>query len=60
MTGKKLTIHIHLAPKFKNTWGFTTTPYVFMPWCFNKHKDNFTLPEYKNRPLSAQLGSKGR
>jgi hypothetical protein len=41
----KLTTHLHLLPRSKNAWRYTSTPqYAFMAWCLVKHMD-FTLPE---------------
>jgi hypothetical protein len=38
--GVKLTTHLHLVPRSKNAWRYTSTPqYVFMAWCLVKHKD---------------------
>jgi len=32
--GVKLTTHLHLVPRSKNAWSYTSTPqYVFMAWC---------------------------
>jgi hypothetical protein len=40
----KLTAHLLLVPRSKNAWSYTSTPpYVFMAWCFVKHRDNFTF-----------------
>jgi hypothetical protein len=40
----KLTTHLHLVPRSKNEWSYTSTPqYVFMEWCLVKHRDNFTF-----------------
>jgi len=34
----------------KNEWNYTSTPqYVFMAWCLIKYRDNFTLPNIRNR-----------
>jgi hypothetical protein len=34
------------SAEVKNAWNYNSTPqYVFMTWCFVKHRDNFTLPE---------------
>jgi hypothetical protein len=36
----KLTTHLHLVPKSKNVWSYTSIPqYAFMVWCLVKHKD---------------------
>jgi hypothetical protein len=33
----KLTNHVHLAPRSKNEWSYTSTPqYSFMAWCLVK------------------------
>jgi hypothetical protein len=40
----KLTTHLHLVPRSKNEWSYTSTPqYTFMAWCSVKHRDNFTF-----------------
>jgi hypothetical protein len=40
----KLTTRLHLVPRSKNEWSYTTTPqYAFMVWCLVKHRDNFTF-----------------
>jgi hypothetical protein len=32
--GVKLTTHLHLVPRSKNEWSYTSTPqYTFMAWC---------------------------
>jgi hypothetical protein len=32
--GMNPTTHLHLVPRLKNTWGYTSTPqYAFMAWC---------------------------
>jgi hypothetical protein len=32
--GVKVTTHLHLVPRSKNSWSYTSTPqYVFMAWC---------------------------
>jgi hypothetical protein len=43
--GVKLTTHLHLVPRLKNEWSYTSTPqYAFMAWCSAKrHRDNFTF-----------------
>jgi hypothetical protein len=42
----KLTTHLHLVPRSKNEWSYTSTPqYAFMAWCLVKHTDNFTFIE---------------
>jgi hypothetical protein len=39
-----VTTHLHLVPKSKNAWWYTSTPqYDFMAWCLVKHGDNFTF-----------------
>jgi hypothetical protein len=39
----KLTIYLHLVPRSKNAWSYTSTlQCVFMAWCLVKHSDNFT------------------
>jgi len=57
----KLTTHLRLAPRSKNTWSYTSLPqYAFMAWCsVKKHKDSFTFhPEpkdaqnFKNRNIT--------
>jgi hypothetical protein len=43
----KLATGLHLVPRSKNAWIYTSTPqYVFMACCLVKHRDNFTLPLY--------------
>jgi hypothetical protein len=33
----KLTTHLHLVPRSKNEWSYTSTPqYAFMAWCLVK------------------------
>jgi len=41
----KLTTHLHLMPRSKNAWNYTSTPlqYIFMTWYLVKHRDNFTF-----------------
>jgi hypothetical protein len=35
--GVKLTTHLHLVPRSKNEWSYTSTPpYAFMAWCLVK------------------------
>jgi hypothetical protein len=35
------------STEVKNAWSYTSTPpYVFMAWCFVKHRDNFTFTFY--------------
>jgi hypothetical protein len=35
----KLTTHLHLVPRSKNKWSYTSTPpYAFMAWCSVKKK----------------------
>jgi hypothetical protein len=42
--GVKLTTHLHLMPRSKNAWSYTSTPqYVFMAWCLVKHREIFTF-----------------
>jgi hypothetical protein len=42
--GVKLTTHLHLVPRSKNAWSYTSTlQYVFMAWCLVKHRYNFTF-----------------
>jgi hypothetical protein len=39
----KLTTHLHLVPRSKNEWSYTSTPqYAFMAWCSVKART--TLP----------------
>jgi hypothetical protein len=39
-----MTTHLHLVPRSKNAWSYTSTPqYVFMAWCLVKRRDNFTF-----------------
>jgi hypothetical protein len=38
----KVTTHLHLVPRSKNAWSYTSTPpYIFMARCLVKHRDNF-------------------
>jgi hypothetical protein len=30
------------SAEFKNVWSYTSTPYVFMEWYLDKHRDSFT------------------
>jgi hypothetical protein len=56
--GVKFTIHLHLVPRSKNTWSYTSTPpYAFMAWCSveKKHRDNFTFTFMKMEFRSAIL-----
>jgi len=40
----KPTTVLHLVPRSKNAWSYTSTPqYVFMAWFLVKHRDNFTF-----------------
>jgi hypothetical protein len=44
--GVKLTTHLHLVPRSKNAWSYTSTPqYAFVAWFSvkKKHMDNFTF-----------------
>jgi hypothetical protein len=42
--GLKLNTNLHLVPRSKNAWSYTSTPhYVFMLWWLIKHRDNFTF-----------------
>jgi hypothetical protein len=42
--GVKMTIHLHLVPRSKNAWSYTSTPqYIFMTWCLVKHREFFTF-----------------
>jgi hypothetical protein len=53
--GVKLNIHLHLAPRSKNEWSYTSIPqYVFTAWYLVKHRDDFTFttPE-KNQDMQA-------
>jgi hypothetical protein len=37
--------HLHLVPRSKNAWSYTSTPpYIFLAWCLAKHR--VTLPFY--------------
>jgi hypothetical protein len=43
--GVKLTTHLHLVPRSKNEWNYTSTPqYVFTAWCSVKRSTGTTLP----------------
>jgi hypothetical protein len=41
----KLTTHLHLVPRSKHAWSYTSTPqYSFVAWCsVKKHRDTFTF-----------------
>jgi hypothetical protein len=42
--GVRLTTHLHLVPRSKNEWSYTSTSqYAFMAWCLVMHRDNFTF-----------------
>jgi hypothetical protein len=47
----------HSSPSeagIRNVWSYTaTSPYVFMMWCFIKHRDNFTLFSFIQSHTSA-------
>jgi len=56
----KLTAHLHLVPKSKNAWSYTSTPqYASMALCSvkKKHRDNFTFTHayYMPRPFHLSL-----
>jgi hypothetical protein len=39
----KLTTRLHLVPRSKNAWSYTSTPqYVFLAWYLVKHKEYFS------------------
>jgi hypothetical protein len=40
---RKLTTHLHLVPKLMRGAISPLPQYVFMAWCFVKHRDNFTF-----------------
>jgi hypothetical protein len=41
----KLTTHLHLVPRSKNAWSYTSTPqYAFIAWCLVKKSPGTTLP----------------
>jgi hypothetical protein len=43
--GVKLTTHLHLVPRSKNEWSYTSIPqYVFVTRCLVNHRDKFTYP----------------
>jgi hypothetical protein len=43
-TALEQTTHLHLVPRSKNVWSYTsTTQYAFMAWCLVKHRDNLTF-----------------
>jgi heme/copper-type cytochrome/quinol oxidase subunit 4 len=47
--GVKLIILLHLVPKSKNEWSYTSTPqYALMAWCLVKQRDNFTFTFYRD------------
>jgi hypothetical protein len=40
----KLTTHLHLVPRSKNEWSYTSTPqFAFMAWCLVNHSDSFAF-----------------
>jgi len=40
----KLTTHLHLVPKSKNAWNYTSTPqYAFMAWYLVKAQEQLYL-----------------
>jgi predicted membrane channel-forming protein YqfA (hemolysin III family) len=50
----KLATHLHLVPRSKSEWSYTSIPqYVFMAWCSVKHRDNFifTFTLFKEKVL---------
>jgi hypothetical protein len=52
----KLTTHLHLVPRSKNEWSYTSTPqHAFMARCSVKkrHTDNFTFPAREEHRLRA-------
>jgi len=39
-----MTTHLHLVPRSKNEWSYTSTPqYVFMVWWLIKYRDYFVF-----------------
>jgi hypothetical protein len=58
----KLTTHLHLVPRSKNEWSYTSTPqYAFMAWCLvKKHRDNFTFLLYGCETWSLTLREEHR
>jgi hypothetical protein len=51
----KPTNHLHLEPRSKNAWSFTSTPqYAFMAWCSVKKSTGTNLPftYIHSRPVS--------
>jgi hypothetical protein len=53
--GVKLTTHVHLVPRSKNAWSYTSTPqYAFRAWCLVKHRDNFTFTSYAHAGAHAR------
>jgi hypothetical protein len=45
--GMKLTTHLHLVPRLKNEWSYTSTPqYAFMGWCSVKEQGRLHLTSY--------------
>jgi hypothetical protein len=45
----KLITHLHLVPRSKNEWSYTSIPqYAFIAWCSvkKKHRGNFILTFY--------------
>jgi hypothetical protein len=56
----KLITHLHLVPRSKNAWSYSSTPqYAFIAWFLVKHRDNFTSSyTRKNRVLRRIFGPK--
>jgi hypothetical protein len=47
--------------KVKNAWDYTSTPqYLFMAWCLDKRKENFTLFYFNICPYDKQQAERKR
>jgi len=59
----KLTIYLHLVPRFKNVWSYASTPpHVFMVWDLVNQRDIFTFTSISKRgsvtyPVQLPLGA---
>jgi hypothetical protein len=54
--GVKLTTHLHLVPRSKNEWIYTSTPqYAFMAWCSVEAQGHLYLSSTKSRDSSVGI-----
>jgi hypothetical protein len=52
----KLTTHLHLVPRSKNEWSYTSTPqYVLMAWCSVEAQGQLHLYLYKVIEFNLEL-----